>query len=342
MGLIVIDAKHRNKRSTVPGVVPEIGISEDHTDGSWADNMIYPSEFFFNIPDELLWIGTDSGVQKVATETMLNLGLSTKEASLPAIAGNALKVLRVKADETGKEWITFSNGITIGNSISGGTVNRILFEGSGNVVAQDSQLTFDGSSFQLQFAGSTSGDQNFRLRNSAGTANVFYANGDGSGGWGIDNKLIRFGTTGGTITTGSSTASTFLTGFSLYNCQLQSPFILNDQILSSAKHLYMISGGYDDDGSRSLVIQNGTEPSANRVDSAKLYVKDQAVGNACFHLRAENGDVVKVYSISGWGTPTGTIDRTTFDESTVTLSELAKRVAALITDLKTGHQLLKA
>lgn len=34
-----------------------------------------------------------------------------------------------------------------------------------------------------------------------------------------------------------------------------------------------------------------------------------------------------------WAAPTGTLARTTFDQSTVTLPELAKRVAALITDL---------
>lgn len=35
----------------------------------------------------------------------------------------------------------------------------------------------------------------------------------------------------------------------------------------------------------------------------------------------------------GWGLPTGTLTRSTFDPSTVTLAQLAERVAALITDL---------
>lgn len=38
---------------------------------------------------------------------------------------------------------------------------------------------------------------------------------------------------------------------------------------------------------------------------------------------------------TGWGAPTGTLTRTTFDSGTVTLSQLAERLAALITDLRT-------
>jgi hypothetical protein len=38
---------------------------------------------------------------------------------------------------------------------------------------------------------------------------------------------------------------------------------------------------------------------------------------------------------AGWGTPTGIVSRTAFDPATVTLPELAQRLAGLITDLKT-------
>lgn len=49
--------------------------------------------------------------------------------------------------------------------------------------------------------------------------------------------------------------------------------------------------------------------------------------------RSVNGIVGRTPS-SGWGTPTGTLTRTTYDTATVTLPQLAERVAALITDLK--------
>jgi hypothetical protein len=39
-------------------------------------------------------------------------------------------------------------------------------------------------------------------------------------------------------------------------------------------------------------------------------------------------------SVTGWGTPTGTETRTTFDTTTVTTEQLAQRVFALIEDLR--------
>lgn len=44
---------------------------------------------------------------------------------------------------------------------------------------------------------------------------------------------------------------------------------------------------------------------------------------------------------TGWVAPTGTVSRATFDQSTVTLAQLAQRVAALVNDLTT-HGLIGA
>lgn len=99
-----------------------------------------------------------------------------------------------------------------------------------------------------------------------------------------------------------------------------------------------------DGGKRVLRIGSRTAaPSGTIVaDHAYLYVEDITAGNAAVHFMTEAGDIVKMYAISGWGTPTNTLTRTTFDTSTVTLQQLAERVGALISDLKTGHGLLKA
>lgn len=58
----------------------------------------------------------------------------------------------------------------------------------------------------------------------------------------------------------------------------------------------------------------------------------------------QSGSVVSINGVTmlagqqtGWGTPTGTLTRTTYVTSTVTLPQLAERVAALITDLKAGN-----
>ena len=45
---------------------------------------------------------------------------------------------------------------------------------------------------------------------------------------------------------------------------------------------------------------------------------------------------------TGWALPTGTLSRATFDQSTITLIQLAQRVAALLTDLYNQHSLIGA
>lgn len=108
-----------------------------------------------------------------------------------------------------------------------------------------------------------------------------------------------------------------------------------------------------------FTVHNGTLPDGNIADAFQFGSEDIAAGNAAPYFITENGDKVKLYSIGGWGTPSGTLTRTTYttfagqtisavptqtevqniDDHVVILSE---RLAALISDLKTGHQLLKA
>lgn len=65
MALSKIDAKIRIKRSSIVSAVPTIGPSADHTDGTWSVNDIYVGEFYENITDDRLWIGTSSGIQEI-------------------------------------------------------------------------------------------------------------------------------------------------------------------------------------------------------------------------------------------------------------------------------------
>lgn len=50
-----------NKRTGTAAVVPTIGPTTDHTDGTWIDTDIYPGEFFFNMEDQKVWFGWVSG-----------------------------------------------------------------------------------------------------------------------------------------------------------------------------------------------------------------------------------------------------------------------------------------
>lgn len=96
------------------------------------------------------------------------------------------------------------------------------------------------------------------------------------------------------------------------------------------------------DGSNHISVKTGTAPTASPVDGFVYYSADLTAGNAVPHFRTEAGDIIRLAANAGWGTPSGTLTRTTFDPSTVTLSQLAERLAALITDLKTTNKLLTA
>ena len=88
---------------------------------------------------------TDGSANAVSSNGVFD-GLATKENNLPSIVGNSLKVLRVNAGETAKEWATISTGLTIGTTpITSGTVGRVLFEGAGNVVQESAGLTFSST-----------------------------------------------------------------------------------------------------------------------------------------------------------------------------------------------------
>lgn len=60
------------KRSTVPGQVPTIPLTNDHTDGTWLVTDIYEGEFFLNIPDGILYTRVGS--------TILNLTAVSDES----------------------------------------------------------------------------------------------------------------------------------------------------------------------------------------------------------------------------------------------------------------------
>ena len=94
--------------------------------------------------------------------------------------------------------IVISTGLTVGTTaIASGTVGRVLFEGTGNVVQQDSTLFWDNTNKRLgvgatpstsvrldvRAQGALSTDIAFRVRNSADTANVLTVNGDGTQNW---------------------------------------------------------------------------------------------------------------------------------------------------------------
>lgn len=84
---------------------------------------------------------------------------------------------------------------------------------------------------------------------------------------------------------------------------------------------------------------NGMLIVADGVPSLQVYsnlvLAPVSIGITAGHTLQINNQTVVNARQTGWSAPTGTVSRATFDQSTVTLAQLAQRLAALITDLTT-------
>jgi hypothetical protein len=123
--------------------------------------------------------------------------------------------------------ILSGTGLTIGTTpISGGASGRVLFEGSGNVLQEDSNLFWDNSSkrlgigatpstsvlLDLRTQGALSTDIALRIRNSANTANILQVNGKGQV-WANGTGAIATNTAFGEFTLNALTTATGNTAF---------------------------------------------------------------------------------------------------------------------------------
>lgn len=110
--------------------------------------------------------------------------------------------------------------------------------------------------------------------------------------------------------------------------------------------------------SNALITLDNSAANALRFNSAANFVEFALAGTAYFQANGNgvvnvagptaqyqvSGQTVVVSRRAGWANATGALTRTTFDTGTVTLPQLAERVAALINDLhvSTGHGLIGA
>lgn len=97
--------------------------------------------------------------------------------------------------------------------------------------------------------------------------------------------------------------------------------------VASAANLTIAGGGILNFGALSLIKSAGTTVPASSVLGTTGTAGE-------FTSRLLNTFISTANVQTGWGTPTGVLTRTAFDASTVTLSGLGERLAALITDLK--------
>jgi hypothetical protein len=133
-----------------------------------------------------------TSTEKYPTVNLLKTGLDAKQATL--VSGTNIKTVG-GVSILGAGDIVINSGLTIGTtSIASGTVGRLIFQGAGDVVQQDSNLFWDNTNKRLGLGatpsssvrldvraqGALSTDIAFRVRNSADTANLIDIAGNGA------------------------------------------------------------------------------------------------------------------------------------------------------------------
>jgi hypothetical protein len=139
----------------------------------------------FNIP-------TASATNRGALSTTDWSTFNSKQATL--VSGTNIKTINSTSLLGSGDIVIGGGGLTVGTTaIASGTVGRVLFEGTGNVLQEDAKLFWDNTNKKLgigatpdtstvldvRSAGTLATDLAFRVRNSANTANLYQAQGDG-------------------------------------------------------------------------------------------------------------------------------------------------------------------
>lgn len=97
MSIYKADARHRVKRSILTGVTPTVPATSDFTDGTWLNTDIRAGEFFYNVADERLWIGTNTTPLEISTATsstlagVLALGNTTGGSDIIVSTGDLIR-----------------------------------------------------------------------------------------------------------------------------------------------------------------------------------------------------------------------------------------------------------
>ncbi len=115
--------------------------------GSYVTKSITGAEIIASVPPSVTAWGTITGT--LSAQTDLNTALSGKVPTTRTLTINGT-TQDLSADRT----FTVSTGITIGTTaITSGTVGRVLFEGTGNVVQESANITWNNSTNRFQIIG---------------------------------------------------------------------------------------------------------------------------------------------------------------------------------------------
>ncbi|NOS92094.1 MAG: hypothetical protein HOP30_09245 [Cyclobacteriaceae bacterium] len=258
------------------------------------------------------------------------------------------------------------------NGISGGNILRLadhantvkyLFTNNGNLILTSSEIDVQGSTTGIT---NTTGQLYLRGRNISGTRSILFGVGsaqstDGSVNWSFGNNTHSDNAAGVTRTwTGlsfvqtvdQSGAGSTVNYFGIdYNPTFTITGTLNHVAQRWVSGNLLVGGTTITTGnvlvdlqstSRALLLTRvATEGNISVPVNAMIYYNST---NHRFrgYVNSAWRDIFTGAVATGWATPTGTLDRTTFDQSTVTLPQLAQRVAALINDLRNTVTVLAA
>lgn len=211
--------------------------------------------------------------------------------------------------------------IAVGTTaVTSGTIGRVFFQGTGDVVQQSASLFWDNTNARLgvgatpattvrldvRAQGALSTDIAFRVKNSADNTDLFKHQGNGE--WIYRNN-------GGNNFVLWNAVGLFQIGTSFsHNCSIQTTFnnssistTSNRMVIGSSSHNLDIfkdgnfqfeeaSGVVQTSGIGAISLKNAAViPSANTGDRFMFYSADIIAGNAAPHFRTENGSVIKLY-----------------------------------------------
>jgi len=225
------------------------------------------------------------------------------------------------------------------------TAGSVLFAGATGVISEDNTNLFYDETLdtfgigtntptarlETSGIGATIATRNIDAKNSTSTS-IFTLFDNGQIDLGGQSVNLNFGSTSNVLLNQFGRAT--LRSIDFNNCKLSTALDFNNLSGNKVNSLNLGTGLSPTGGNATVnLFNNGV--GGTLADASQIYGSDIVAGNTAPHIQTENGDILKLYSIGGWGSPTGTATRAAFDTTTVTLSELAERVKAIVDDFKT-------
>jgi hypothetical protein len=235
-----------------------------------------------------------------ATSLWKNESLSTAGIQPTLVSATNIKTINGNSLLGSGDLVISGGAIAVGTTaVTSGTVGRVFFQGTGDVVQQDSALFWDNTlkRLTLKAVGTAATDIAFRVRNSGDTDNLAYVSGNGLAIIGVNASSSPT-----LIIDPSGSARATLRGGTNQSILLNS---------SGFNNLNGGSGGWDIEATGGQIRQrngsNYTLLSGNffgigRTPSARLDVQSQGALSTDIAFRVRNSaDTVDLFSVRGNG-----------------------------------------